>query len=198
MYDLLVNTFNNLDYSKPSTYIVTAYFLAMVIVVGLNIRDALRIWIVGILFTLSMVDLFVFQPYLPNSLIVHQICYSLSDLTAILLLKYRLRVGHKLSNFLCVHDTTSYIYRAFNDLGYARQEYFIRLIFGFSIAANLTLVAEYVVRHSGILAEKPMFIYNTYPSFKLGLIIALTFALLTMTLDGLVGRRLKVDPFNNG
>lgn len=204
MLDFISEAVQNLDYNKLSSYVIICYFSTMLVVVALNVKNALRIWIVGVLCTLSMLDLFVLQQKLPNSIIIHQIAYSLSDLAAILLLKYRLRLGDKLSKVFFKDDSSSYLYRVFTDLGYAKQESFIRLSFWFSILTNSILVVEHLIRNPHLigldkaLGVDSMFIFNLYPYVKLGLVIALTFALLTMTVDGIVGRRLKLDPFKDG
>jgi hypothetical protein len=203
MLEFISSAVQSLDFNKIYSYVVVCYFSAMLIVVGLNVKDALRIWIVGVLFSLSMVDMFIFQPHLPNSILVHQFAYTLSDLAAIFLLKYRLRVGVKISTVFCKAESNSYLYRVCTDLGYAKQEAFIRMMFMFSIFSNAATAAEHVLRNPHIiglskdLSVMSFFVYELYPYAKLGLVVALTFALLTMTVDGFVGRRLKVDPFKD-
>jgi hypothetical protein len=203
MFEFISDAIQSLDFNKVYSYVVLCYFSVMLIVVGLNVKDALRIWIVGVLFSLSMVDMFIFQPHLPNSLLMHQLAYTLSDVAAIFLLKYRLRVGAKISGVFCNAESNSYLYRVCTDLGYAKQEAFIRLMFKFSIISNAAMAIEQLFRNPHLIGlnkdlSVPIeFIYQLYPYAKLGLVIALTFALLTMTVDGIVGRRLKIDPFRD-
>ncbi|MCG7550978.1 hypothetical protein [Pseudoalteromonas sp. Of7M-16] len=203
MLEFISSAVQSLDFNKIYSYVVVCYFSAMLIVVGLNVKDALRIWIVGVLFTLSMVDMFIFQPYLPNSVLAHQFAYTLSDLAAIFLLKYRLRVGVKISTAFCKAESNSYLYRVCTDLGYAKQEAFIRMMFMFSIFSNIAMAVEHILRNPSAIGLSQdlriftVFVYELYPYAKLGLVVALTFALLTMTVDGFVGRRLKVDPFKD-
>lgn len=203
MFEFISSAIQGLDFNKVYSYVVVCYFSVMLIVVGLNVKDALRIWIVGVLFSLSMVDMFIFQPYLPNSILTHQLAYTMSDLVAIFLLKYRLRIGAKISTAFCKPESSSYIYRVCTDLGYAKQEAFIRMMFTFSIFSNVATAAEHILRNPHLIGLSQdfsffsVFVYELYPYAKLGLVVALTIALLTMTVDGFVGRRLKVDPFRD-
>jgi hypothetical protein len=204
MIDFISSAIGALDYQKISSYVLICYFSAMIVVAGLNVKDALRIWIVGVLLLLSAIDMFLLRQYLPDSLVIRQIAYTISDVLALFLLKYRLRLGARISATFCREDSNSYLYRVCTDLGYAKQEWFLRNMLVFSALGNLALILEHIIRNPHLiglsreLGYYSIFVYELYPFYKLGLVIAVTLALLTMTVDGFVVRYLKINPFKNG
>ena len=85
------------------------------------------------------------------------------------------------------------------DRSITRQELGICFIISVSIVVNVVLVIEHSLRHPEFfgftkydkISEHLMYVYNSYPDIKMGLLALVTFALFTMTVDGWVSRKLK-------